>query len=155
MIYLSITLSESIFYDITQRIKQYFNNLNDKLDSNKPESKMIQYINIYGNMRCINWLYFKVYYWYYLVGMRFIYDKFTHCFVILYDAINIDKAMVVPGRCSRSCDVIIHCIIVMVFILIIHVNVTFKLILYWYLQFIVVMHGWIKFLFFHLLLYTI
>ena len=35
MIYLSITLSELILYNIFQWIKQYFNYLNDKFDSNK------------------------------------------------------------------------------------------------------------------------
>ena len=95
MICLSITTSELIFGDITQSIKQYFNNLNGNLDSDKSENDTI-YINIIWKYAvCINWLYFKVYHGYYLVGMRFIYGKFTQCFVILYDAINIEKDMVV------------------------------------------------------------
>ena len=43
IIYLSITSSELIFYDINQCIKQYFNDLNDEFDA--IQSEMIK--NIY------------------------------------------------------------------------------------------------------------
>ena len=52
MLYSSIALSELIFYDITQSIKQYFNNLHDKLDSNNSENDTIY--KYYGNMQCVS-----------------------------------------------------------------------------------------------------
>ena len=53
MVYLSITLSEIIFYDINQQIQAYFNYLNDHSDSNISENSKTKYQS-YGYLHCVS-----------------------------------------------------------------------------------------------------
>ena len=51
MIYLPITSSKVSIYDIIQWIEQYFKNLNDNFDADKPENN--QKYQYYGHMHCL------------------------------------------------------------------------------------------------------